>query len=83
MNERPNARVSMFAPAGTPRCETCFHLKSANDRHGGWCMHTSNRVVTNDWPQGFTPSQAWDGSCTQHPERLAYSVQAPGAGHHE
>lgn len=71
----PNGRVSMMAPAGTPLCDTCPNLKRASDRDGGWCQHASNRVVTDGWPQGFTPSVAWDGSCELHPERAATGGQ--------
>lgn len=65
----PNNRVSIFAPAGKPRCETCIHLKTEPQRTGGWCQLPENRVFADGWPQGFTPSQGWDGTCDRHVAR--------------
>lgn len=73
----PNHRVSMFAGAGVPKCETCRHYKPSNERNGGWCEHPANRTEpSNGWPTGFTPSVSWDGSCGRHPQRRATGASA-------
>jgi hypothetical protein len=69
-------RISMFAKPGVPRCESCPHLMKSGERLGGWCQHPTNRVFTDGWPQGFPPSQGWDGSCDLHPELKRQEQQA-------
>ena len=66
---RPTGRVSIFAPRGTPICDTCPNLQKDGARSGGWCLNPANRVFTAGWPQGFTPSQGFDGTCELHPLR--------------
>ena len=69
---RPNDRISGGAASGTPTCPTCIHRTSnPSNAAWGWCTHPSNRVFAEGWPQGFTPSQSPDGTCTLHPARKA------------
>lgn len=63
-------RISGGAPSGMPTCPTCPHLAKDKGHPGwGWCTELQNRVVTDGWVNGFTPSQSPSGSCNLHPER--------------
>ena len=65
-------RISGGATAGTPMCPSCPHLRRDHKFNGwGWCGHSDNRVYSNAWPDGFTPSQSPTGSCDLHPERAS------------
>jgi hypothetical protein len=65
MGRNPNYELT----CGFPRCG---HLKSEQDRSGGWCQHPGNRVPPCDgWPNGFTPSVASTGGCDLHTSTAA------------
>lgn len=51
-----------------PHCGKCIFLveDSQYSMSGGWCGHDGNRIYTEDWPQGFTPSVSYYGGCNLH-----------------
>lgn len=79
MGERKNNRISMGANQSTPCCPTCAHR--IPNGAGGWshCGHPSNRIYTDGWPNGFTPSMSPSGTCELHPRRSA-SLGMDGEG---
>jgi hypothetical protein len=61
----------------TPTCPTCpFLLHDRLYSGWGWCSAPQNRVHTDHWPEGFTPSQSPSGTCNLHPERAKATVGA-------
>lgn len=72
MEATSSSRISGGAPNGTPMCPTCPFQKGDGKYPGwGWCTHPRNRVYSEGWPNGFTPSQSPSGSCEFHPLRNA------------
>lgn len=65
-----NNRISMGAGHSTPRCPSCPSFQSSATGWG-WCQDSRNRVFSDGWPLGFTPSMSPSGTCDLHPERVA------------
>lgn len=65
-------RISGGASINTPACPTCPHLAHDKAHPGwGWCNAPANRVFSEGWVNGFTPSQSPTGTCNLHPKRIA------------
>ena len=48
-------------------CQTCGDLKHAENRNGGWCQNSANRVPPQPgWLNGFMPSVSSTGGCDLH-----------------
>jgi hypothetical protein len=63
-------RISGGAATYTPTCPSCPYLnRDARHPGWGWCNAPQNRVFTEGWPNGFTPSQSPTGTCNLHPQR--------------
>ncbi len=58
--------VSAGLPDDLPHCEGCAFFVRSEGSSFGWCQHPDHRVFTKGWPNGFTPSVAWNGGCTKH-----------------
>lgn len=72
VNVRGSARVSMGRNPNIQDCcgyPKCAHLKVDGDKSFGWCQHPDNRVESEGWPNGFTPSVSFTGHCDHHTAR--------------
>lgn len=75
-----NNRVSMGRNHSEPTCRTCPHMKKDGGGWHGWCQHPANRVYSDGWPNGFTPSQGGDGGCDLHPAAPSPQPQSDAEG---